>query len=341
MESEQKARQYILYCSNSPERRFVYTQDAEEGATKKANYLTPAQKFKANALGNFGTVSDAYILYMIALMEFSTEETIIKLLQAYSRDNKNLEIISNDQGIGYRIHKLCGEFAMCFMRQYSLQSDRGRDTITLWGCDTSTTSFINRRMSKTVAGRDGTIYDNTNSMISKASASFVAATIAMDSGCRFKGILETSMRTSELGNRLLPPILFLESAADETEYEVMFYPAYLNMVSSFQTKADYKNMLKRKCDEIKNFLYTMSRNPRKEGYVVVVCESQADIESFARLCEQLHYCVDCGNIERIYLTSEGAVRIIPNLENAFLKMEKNQEGEITLIEETPPFIQKR
>lgn len=340
MESEQKARQYILYCSDSPERRFVFSKDADDSATKKANYLTPAQKFKANALGNFGTISDAYILYMIALMEFSTEETITKLLQAYARDNKALEIISDRQGIGYRIHKLCGEFAMCFMRQYSIPSDRIKDTITLWGCDTSTISFINRRMSKTVAGRDGTIYDNTNSMISKASASFVAATVAMDSGCRFKGLLETGMRTAELGNRLLPPILFLEGAR-EVDYEVMFYPAYLNMVTGFQTKADYKNMLKRKCDEIKNFLYTMSRNPRKEGYVVVVCESREDIESFARLCEQLHYCIDCGNIERIYLTSEGAVRVISNLENVFLKMEKNQEGAVTLIQETPPFIQKR
>lgn len=350
MNNEQQMIQYLLHCSNSLERRFVYSKDAEFSESKKANYLTPAQKYKQNALGSFGTVSDAYILYVIAVMEFATEDTILKILQAYSRDNKFLEIPANERigsgtkGISYRIHRLCSEFAMCFMRQYKIQKEDRVETVTLWGCDQTTTSFVNRRMSKNVSGRDGTIYDNINSMISKAAASYAAAEVADGSGCRFRAMMETGLRTSELGTRLLPPILFLDDRDSEDEYEVLFYPAFLNMVDRYQTKTDYKQYLKRKCDEIRNFLYAVTspkHRKKKEGFVVVVCESQSDMEAFARLCEQIPYTVDCGNIERIYLTSEGILRSVPSLQDAFLKMDKNQEGEISFIKETPPFIKVR
>ena len=119
----------------------------------------------------------------------------------------------------------------------------------------------------------------------------------------------------------------------------MFYPAFLNFVKSYQTETDYKLFLKEKCSEIKNFLYQINHSKNKyEGYVVVVCESQTDMETFANLCEQISIVVDLGNIDHIYLTSEGAMRVTPRIKDAFLRMVKNKEGEIHFKKEIPPFI---
>ena len=341
---DMKSVQFLLHCANSPERKFVYSQDAEETDSKKVNYLAPAQKFKAHSQGDFGTISDAYILYMIGLMEYVDEETIIRLVQAYAKSNRHLAIaaqkgVTAEAGIAYRLHALCSQYAMCFHRSYKVERNNTMETITLWGCDPSSTTFVASKMSKKIAGRDGTIYANVNTMIGKAAAAFVAGQVADKSGCGFKSILESAFKSTELGKRLLPPIFFMSDEVHDREYEIMFYPAFLNFVKSYQTDSDYKLFLKEKCAEIKNFLYQVNRSKSKqEGYVVVVCESQTDMEIFKNLCEQVSITVDCGNIDHIYLTSEGAIRVVPRIKDAFLRMVKNAEGAIMFRKEIPPFI---
>lgn len=55
---------------------------------------------------------------------------------------------------------------------------------------------------------------------------------------------------------------------------------------------------------------------------------------------QTHVLIDFGNLPRIFLTSEGAVRSIGSLDSVFLRMEQTPQEDLVFVKDTPPFVKK-
>lgn len=348
MDAEQvKMVTAILHASNTPGRQYVYSQDVEESKDMKYNYFEEAMQIRRYVSGEFGTVSDAYILYIVSLLSYATPETVREMLEAYSKSNKMLSIaktftMENSEGnIEPRIQKLTKEgnlFRVNYRTDAALVV-RSR-TVSIYGAPKATQTFVNVKLQKRLPISSFTAAAPLDRIISLAAVSYVAAITANRCGCRLEAIVEKAFKSSELGVIQLPPRLLLKD--DKTLYQVLFYPGFLNQVTSYQTDRDFEQVLKNKIQEIKNFFYDAAkRETTMESYCVIVCEDQRDMENMKMVIRQTHVLVDFGNLPRIYITSEGAIKEMKNLQDAFLQMIQTPEEDLMFVKMTPPFIHKK
>ena len=343
---------YLMSCADAPDRRFVYSRESEEQERKHYNYFTEEIKLKNLVANRFGQISDTFILYVIGLMEWATSDTIAAMLRAYSSNYKELNIASTyasapgkeqqaaNEAVKQRLKVLVsGGFA--FRRQYDvLRSDGTTHTVTLYGTDRDSQMYVAHKFNKgKMVMRPWTFAHPLNEAIATAAAAFVASVIADRGGGRLTTIKEDALKTKEMGVMILPPWIYLDH--DEEKYQVIFVPGFFNQNSAYQTDLDFENAIKYKVQCIKNFMYmcaSIKNQGSRKAYVVAVCESSMDMENFKKIIWQTKVLAGYGNIDRIYFTSEGAVRSVADLRDAFLKLEEMEDGELTFTYERPPFV---
>lgn len=364
----------IMQCSNSNEREFVMSPHAMGDCNLAIKFASPERKAKLMGDLEMGGVSDAYILWALAIFELATPETVEMFLGALKNSNKELYIpegfISSSKAtkspIAFRLEELYKK-ALIFRKVYpssdpaktgikyvptddalvnlDAMQEEDPSKIIIYGPMPETTSIMNRVIEKRLPIRPSIYATSPRMCFAKAASAYAAANVASRITARLTGVREEAFKTKELGAVELPPVLKFDESATE-KYNVCFYPAFLGQMSGYQTQMDHQAQMKAKCDEITNFLYTMvkdgeSKPNSRKTYVVVVCESSDDIETFRALCQSYQRVVSYGNIERIYITSEGALRMIPDITKSFLKMRKDEEGYLETYLETPPFVKSK
>ncbi len=332
----------IMKSSDTLERRYLYLAESEESYESKYNYFQESIKAKRYSLGEYGTVSDCFILYMITLMGNSSREAIENMLRAYSNNYKTLSIAKNlvyssgntENMIESRI-KVLLKNGIIFAHYYDVpQPDGSFAKVALYGIERDSQTFMNKRLGKQTVIRPWSYTVPFNEAIADAAAGYVASEVAVNSGCKLKSIKEDAFKTQEIGVQMLPPTLFLDGNSGE-KYQVLFYPAFLNHVPTYQTESDFERWIKHKLDCIRNFLYIYA-NAQRKPYCVVVCESSMDLEKMRKVIQQITPLAKY--LDSIYFTSEGAVRMISKIQNSFLRLEKMDDGELVYVKTTPPFI---
>ena len=342
-----KQAELILHASNVPGRIFTYSQDAEESREMKFNYFDESIQLRRFAQDEYGTISDAYILYMISMLEYATPDAIREMLYAYARSNKLLSIAKTvstaskgtEGSIEPRIQVLLKEGSI-FRISYKVESKGGNlNSVSIYGATKATQTFVNVKLDKKIPIRSWTAAAPLSRSISGAAVSFVAAAVASRCGCLLDALMEKAVKTKELGAIQLPPRLLFNDG--EKKYQVLFYPAFLGQVTSYQTDLDFEEMLKNKVQELKNYFYDCRRKEEQmDSYCVIVCEDRRDMENMRMVILQTRVLVDFGNLPKIFLTSEGAIRNIGSLDSAFLRMEQTQEEDLVFVKDTPPFVKK-
>lgn len=363
----------IKHCSNSPEREFVLANDSMGDCKLRMKFATPDKKAKMMGDLEVGSISDAFILWSLAVLDYATAETIEMFLQAVHRGNKEFGIPEGyfsaskqlKSPIRIRLEELF-RMAFVFRKVYPsadpnkvkseykpdeevyMSLDRMQEedprNIIIYGPMPDSTSTMNRIIDRRLPIKANMYATSPRMSFAKAACSYVAANVSSKIKARLVGVKEDSFKTLEMGTIELPPVLKYDS--EKGKYNVCYFPAFFGRMSLYQNAIDEKDMMKSRCDEIINYLYVMTKaeankpNARKT-YVVVVCESSDDIETFTALCESYNRVINFGNIDRIYITSEGAVRTIPDITKSFLKMRKNEEGYVETYLDTPPFVESR
>lgn len=347
MDAEQiRQAELVLLASDMPGRIFIYTQDAEESREMKYNYFDEAIQLKRFAQDEYGTISDAYILYMISMLEYATPDAVREMLYAYARSNKLLSIAKTittaskgtEGSIEPRIQVLLREGSI-FRISYKVESKGGSNSVSIYGTTKATQTFVNVKLEKKIPVRSWTAAAPLSRSISGAAVSFVAAAVAGRCGCLLDGLMEKAVKTKELGTIQLPPRLLLSDGGKK--YQVLFYPAFLGQVTSYQTDLDFEDVLQNKVQELKNYFYDGRRKEEQvDSYCVLVCENRRDMENMKMVILQTHVLIDFGNLPRIFLTSEGAVRSIGSLDSVFLRMEQTPQEDLVFVKDTPPFVKK-
>ena len=157
MNAEQiKQAELILHASNVPGRIFTYSQDAEESREMKFNYFDESIQLRRFAQDEYGTISDAYILYMISMLEYATPDAIREMLYAYARSNKLLSIAKTistaskgtEGSIEPRIQVLLKEGSI-FRVSYKVESKGGNlSSVSIYGATKATQTFVNVKLDK-------------------------------------------------------------------------------------------------------------------------------------------------------------------------------------------------
>lgn len=348
MDAEQiKQAELVLHASNIPGRIFVYTQDTEESREMKFNYFDEAIQLRRFAQDEYGTISDAYILYMISMLEYATADAVREMLYAYARSNKLLSIaktiITASKGtegsIEPRIQVLLKEGSIFRISYKAAGRDGNANSVSIYGTTKATQTFVNVKLEKRIPVRSWTAAAPLSRSISGAAVAFVAAAVANRCGCLLDALMEKAVKTKELGTIQLPPRLLLSDGTKK--YQVLFYPAFLEPVTSYQTDLDFEEVLKNKVQELKNYFYDCRKKEEQvDSYCIIVCEDRRDMENIKMVILQTRVLIDFGNLPKIFLTSEGAVRSLGSLDNVFLRMEQTPEEELVFVRDTPPFIKK-
>lgn len=347
--TEEEIKKYLLNmykCSNSKECKFVYSEEIRTTMETKAFFATPEKKSNLFANGEMGVISDGYILWVLNCLHYATGDSVDRILTAYKKTYSNLFIATGSTvrsehattSIESRLQNLAGKFAMCFYKQYT-PIGKNRH-VNIYGTMPDTVSFANNILSKSAPIVPSLVAKNANDTLAAAAASYVASVVCEKTSMNLVQIRDTMMRTDDMGNFHLPPTLRFDNS--ENNYTVSFFPIYFNMVPAYQTEHDIKNVIQRQCNLIINTLYTLRKRENKganqDTFVVAVCENEKDINTFANVCQSYRKMTDFGNIEHIYITTEGSIRTNVSIKNAFIRMERDNEGKIHLLPGVPPFI---
>lgn len=336
----------VYRCSNSKECLFGYSETIRETMDKKAFYATAEKKAYLHAEDDYGMISDGYILWVLNCLHLATSDSIDRILIAYKKAYPKLYI---SVGSTYtsskatsqteaRMQKLAGNFAMCFYKQYTPIGKKRH--VNIYGTMPDTVSFANQTLGKSSPIVPSLYARNAHDVLASAAASYVGSVVCERTKLRLLEIRDEMMRTDDAGNFHLPPTFRFGSV--EMSYTVAFFPIYFSFDPTYQTEIDLTKIIQRRCDHIINALYTFRKRENKkgnrDGYVVAVCENEKDINVFANVCKTYNKMTDFGNIDHIYITTEGAIRTNVSIENAFVKMLKDDEGNIRLMPAVPPFL---
>lgn len=332
---------WVLAASNAAGRNFVYSPEAEDSVEMTYNYFDDAILNKWYAQGEYGTVSDAVILYVVMVTGAASPPVVSKLIELYGNANKLLSLTRSTDvvdAVESRIRALT-KVGMLYRHAYKVEDGSGsRRTVTLYGCPKAAQTFANVKLAKKVPVHTFEIASPLNSLISEGAAAYALARTVEASGCRLLAFAEKSLRSSELGSFFLSPRVTLETPGGERR-EVLFYPAFLNQVPRYQTETDFEEFLKGKVTELKNYFYSAKKREETERtYCVIVCEDAGDLNRALVLIRQTHVLTDFGNLPYVYLTSEGALRAAKDAGDAFLQLEPMPDGNLAFVQRVPAFF---
>ena len=335
-----KKVEWVLAASNAAGRNYVYSPETEDGVEMTYNYFDDAIMNKWYAAGEYGTISDAMILYVIMITGAASPPVVSKIIELYGNANKLLSVTRSTDvvdAVESRIRALT-KVGMLYRHAYKVEDGGARRTVTLYGCPKAAQTFANVKLSKKVPVHTFEIASPLNSIISEGAVAYALSRTVEASGCRLLAFAEKNLRSSELGSFFLSPRTLLETPGGERR-DVLFYPAFLSQVPRYQTEIDFENALKNKVTELKNYFYSAKkREETEQTYCVIVCEDAGDLNRTLILIRQTHVLTDFGNLPYSYLTSEGALRAAKDVRNAFLQLEEKPDGDLYFVQRVPEFF---
>jgi len=322
---------------NNMNRRFQVTEEIVENFSKTYHRVDNDIRLLRFAQDSNGTLSDAFILYAIAMLGVTDRDSVQLFLNALKTSTKELSIYDTSNDDAYRSRlKMLMENGFLFRHKYSRTVTNpytnlpSTHEVSLYTIEQGALTFMNQKLGTRVKGNDWICAKPIEELMGWASCSYAISKMANnDSFCKFKpGIF----RSKSLGVVKLP--CELKTMVGNDAFYVSTIPAFFHRNVSRQSKDAYMEECLYKINVIKNYFYVRATQ-EKSPFMVVVCENVADMEEMVRLIVDSE--VLLNYTERIYFTGEGLLALSDNLKNCFLQMVKTKTG-YSLVSSQPVFL---
>lgn len=320
-------------------RHFVVNDTVIGSETKKYVWLEEDTKLLRFAAGSLGTLSDAFILYAVAMLGVSDRDSIQNFLKAYSKKNPALSIAdpTDMDNLRSRIKDLTRN-GFLFRSGYeyeAINKDNGGTCLNegvVYTIDEGGLRFMCQKLGCKILANQWIAAKPLEELIAWASSSFVITNMSLDkSFVEFKqGIfksreLKVTMMTAEL-----------ITSVDDEEYCIAAIPAFLHQNRTRQTDKDFKRMKKDRIAIVRNYLLNRAAQD-KNPYMVIACEDLNDMEKMAANI------IDEGSLleytSRVFLTGEGAIRTKGrNIADSMFRLAPDDNGNYGLVLSKAPFL---
>lgn len=324
---------------DSPRRRFVYNDSAEESFSKVYKFVEQDRKLLRYAEERVGTISDCYLLYAVAMLGVCDRRTLQLFLYNLKMHSPDLYIedMTNDNHVKRRLSALCS-CGLLFKVEYMTEmSDKKGPTltkpVTLYTVDKEANSLMNMKLAKRVPYNNWLQAKLLPGLLSWSAACYAGVVASVNPN--FTSYLDGVFRNSYLGVYYFP---------FEAKYTVNNIPAYVAYIDAFlyhdtriQTKEDFDDLRILKINAIKNYLF--ARTKKGPAYVVVVVQDNADLCDMANLIIQTEVLLE--SLNNIFFIGEGSIRELDGAEDAFLQMyldEKETATKFDFVAAKPPFL---
>lgn len=314
---------------NSTKRRYIYSLETEETYDKKYTYVEPDRQLLRFANDYFGTFSDCFILYAVAVLGVADRKTIQLFLRNMKARNPDLYIEdpANEANLKARISALekCGFLFSIgyFYKDYTDESNVKQMPVRLYTIGQEGMNFMNRKLQKRIAYNKWMQALSFNELLATAASAYVGAWMATTR--YFREQLDGVFRNRSIGVYYLPAEMKFQRGEDRAYVAVV--SSFLNFDKRIYSQQDYNQVCVNKINLIKSYL--TNRTTKGIAYVVVTVHDNNDLLKMAKLILETGVLLE--DLERIYFTSEGAMRCSDEVNQSFLKMstEYDENKELT------------
>lgn len=313
---------------NSSARHFIVTDEILSTYEKTYKYVDPDIRLLRFAQEAMGTVSDAFILYAVALLGVADRYSIQQFLRAIKGKTPELSVFDPEDtdGLRRRLSSL-KDNGFLFRCSYQIDGeskqymDKGAaENIVLYTLEESSQSFMNSKLGCHTRINKWIMAKPPEELIGWAAASY--ACIEMSRGRFFSRFNQGIFSTTNIGTVMMNPEVVYEKGDIRTY--VATFPIFLKWNKSRQSEAAYDDFCIRKINVIKNYLFYQEQlQGNKYAFVVLVAENLEDLEKMKELILSTE--VLLKRIKNIYFTGEGILRKADGI-SAFLQLYRTDNG---------------
>lgn len=322
---------------NNNGRHFIVSDRVIGSYTKKYKFLEHDIKLLRFANDSIGTMSDAFILYAVAMMGVCDRISIQNFLNGLKRLHPELSISNpNDtDAVRARLRTLTDN-GFLFRHLYKVDivsQQTGKpveEDVLLYTLDKSSQSFMNQKLGFHTKINEYIQAKPLEELIGWASTAYAASAASADYA--FNDFEQGIFRCKSLGTVMMP--MELKMIKDGQTYYVSHIPAFLYRNKSRQTDERFKADCYFKIDLMKNYLAYRGKKDQSP-YIVVAAESIQDMERMKDLIVDTEVLLDFT--ERIYFTGEGLIKKTADIRDAFLQMKKTEKG-YELVSSQPVYM---
>ncbi len=320
-------------------RHYVVNDSVLNSQTKRYNYLDTDVKLLRFAAGSMGTLSDAFILYAVAMLGVCDKASIQNFLLAFSSRNPSLYISDpNDlDALRARIKELVNN-GFLFRNGYSFETNNkeGDSCLqegVLYTIDEGALRFMCQKLGYRIVSNQWICAKPLEELIAWSASAYMISVMGLDTS--FVEFKQGIFKSREL--KMVMMTAELITAFGGNEYCVASIPAYLHQNRIRQTDKDFSRMRKDKIAIIRNYLLKRAEQD-KDPYMVVACEDLADMEKMAQNI------IEEGSLleytSRVYFVGEGAVRnSVRNVSDSMFRLVLNEDGSsYGLVLSKAPFL---
>lgn len=344
--SREQTKQSLLGL-DVPNRKYCYDAYVKDNVRKRYCYRDYGAKVMSYAAGECGTVSDAYILYAIAILGIADRGSIRLFLKNLKKKNPSLLIGNMDaeEGLRKRISALA-KLGYIFSMEPQYYDANGKiEQAAYYTISADANEFVGHRLDKRVPYNHWLEAVSQCKMVEWACCSYIGSMICQHGN--FVEYLDGVFKSKMLGQYFFPSEIKYFNG--EENYYVALIGGYLYRDDTIQTEIDFERSKATKISAIRNYLAVRS----KTGHTaVVVCvDTLMDLQNFVELIINTGQLIDF--LPDIYFTGEGIFQNVKYLEEAFLSVElvdsandhetgtQNKERLYTFSSKVPGFLTKK
>lgn len=299
-------------------RRFIYDEETETSYEKDYTWVEEGRRLLSFANGYAGSISDCFIIYVIAVLgpcDRRTVQIALRMLKVKSA-GLYIEDPENDKNIQSRIAAL-GKCGMLFAHTYTaVESIEGgverKIPVRLYTADKDSINLMNNKLRKRVPVNHYIATKQLSELIEYASCAYITA--AMSTNKNFQSYLDGVFRSKYLGSYYFPGEIKFSGNTGITYVAVV--GGYLFFDPRIMTQDDFNDIRATKITAIKN--YIMYRSKKGRCCVVIVVQDNDDLVDMAQVI--LRFDMIHEDLCNIYFTGEGCMRYAKEVNQAFLQM---------------------
>lgn len=292
---------------------------------QKGNYAEYDTKMLAIEKGYVGSISDCFILYAIAKLQYASREVILEFLATLSKKNPSYYIPELDyKGLNNRIKELIKYgFIIALDNEVSVEGLQ-KSHLILYAVTEDGRTLANNRLQKRVKPDR---FGNTRPLCEKVGMGASAYLVTkLMSEAAFVDFADGVFKGKYCGTIKLDNEIYCEKDNQKEHIAVISFFAHQNM-GYMNEKAfeDYKFV---KLNTIRDYLITKSQKDNHSGKVICLCEDQKDFEEITEFIYKSRGSFDEWHINSIYFTTQSAVASVKNVKDAFMQMSIDSNDEL-------------
>lgn len=319
--------------------RYLFIGEEEQVFDKQYRYVDENRKYLSFANGQYGTISDCYILYAVATLGVVDRRGIQSFLAVLKthEPSRYISDTSDDDNYSLRLAQLC-KFGLLFKFKYyyDINDGIGKEN-TLYTIAGDGVSLVNQKLARRVIENKWIQAKSPRELLGWAAASYVG--IKLSGEKNFSKFEDGVFRNKGVGSYHFPC---------ECKYvidsEKGIFPAYVVTIDCYfyfderiHNEGEYNEFVSKKINAIRK--YIKYRSDKGPCFVVCTCMDNADLLEIGAMLVSADITED--ELQYIYFTGVGAFDENRKVDCPYLRMkieESQDEVEYDFYAEKPLFL---